>query len=240
MICIVCNKEYTKGYGSDTCSRSCCTRKWNAIRVKNGTCNLLKRNGGSELARKHNKDMAIKGIHPFQNMDEESLKKKAEGISKARIAEKELGTHIWQRINIRINNEYSIQLSKNKETTMMFFYIASTGNSEYFKLGVSKDSYHRSSYYLYPLYHLHTICKGDAITIITLERDLKRSFITQEMYDSNKSTEMFKLDDYERIVEFIDSRIKSSETRSQGRTSKWMEAVDTDYSMIRKDIVRPI
>jgi tRNA nucleotidyltransferase/poly(A) polymerase len=215
IICPECGLEFEpKGYAR-FCSKSCGAKHSNRERVKNGTCNLLKKNGGSESAKSHNKDMIEKGIHPFlkNNFSDESKLLAAEGISKARIRETESGMHPWQDKISRANNEFSRASNKYKGINSLSFYIAKFPDIDtVVKLGVTSIGNYRSNDYRYPLEDLKILFNGPTKLLLELERELRIKFGSKENYELTKSWESYSIDKLDEIRQFILNYSESSTT----------------------------
>ena len=109
-------------------------------------------------------------------MDEETLKRKFEGISRARKQEAKVGTHIWQRPETWINNEYSRSLSviTKRNLNLIHLYIADCDVEECFKIGWTSDITMREmDKRTRDLSNLVIVKSGNPIDIINLEKEYK-------------------------------------------------------------------
>lgn len=211
-ICKNCGKQY-EGYGLTFCSKSCAITYRNNEKVRNGTLNLLSKNGGSELAVRHNQEMVEQGIHPFlnQNKSNEFVEKQSQGISEARKREAEEGTHIWQRPEVRINNEWSKEYSvcERDGIKMMYLYLAECNIPGHFKFGVTRDIDYRTwDTRSWELTNIEELLYGSYDKIIDLERDLKHHFLNEERFKKFNSGEVLPIGLLDEFREFVKSKYK--------------------------------
>jgi len=191
--CNWCKEKEIPNYQT-YCSKSCATSYRNDKAVREGTHNLLSSNGGSKMATENNYKRVADGTHPFFNMSEESRILAGIGISKARLEESRLGTHPWQQSNSWINNEFSRSLSiiKRDNLQTLSLYYSDCSLDGHFKIGWSRDvDYREIDNRTHQLSNVVELRSGDALFIITLEKDLKWKFFDEERSNRIKSTEIF-------------------------------------------------
>ena len=206
IVCKNCGCKSLRVYGGEFCSINCCTTHRNNKMIDEGTHNFTEP-GFHEYVL----DCQIKkGLHPFQsgNMDEDALKRKAIGISKARQLEAESGIHIWQRLDTRINNEWSRSLSvaESRGLTEIYLYISDCEYENRFKIGWTYDTYCRSlDTRTHDLSNLEVIKVGSPEFIINLERDIKVKFKDEKFYKEFHVTEMFDESLRSEILLFVEN-----------------------------------
>ena len=204
-ICKECGKEFDPfKKTSEFCSKSCATKYRNKQKIKDGTHNFY-RLDRSSLA----KSRVENGTHPFlkNNFSEESLKKKAEGISKARKKEAEEHQHAWQNPKNFIENEYSrsLNVSKNRNLEEVIFYIAETNIEGTFKIGwtYNIEIREKDERNCYTVSNLVELFRGTPDDIILIEKLVKLEFFNEEYYKLYHSTEIFPIKLKDDILNFI-------------------------------------
>lgn len=222
--CKECGKEIPERL--TFCSRSCATRYNNKIRVQNGTLNLLSKNGGSELARRHNKEMSESGIHPFlkENFSEEMRvsngKKHSEWVRNNQVNS---NSHPWQLRNSRINNEYSREMSiyKNSNVKTVYLYIAIPKDfPNSIKIGVSRDLSMREVDSRFPISDVKELYRGGFEIICEMERELKFKFSSEDTFQRYGSYEIFDCSETEVYSEVQRLSEKSKEKSLETQTSE--------------------
>lgn len=204
--CKECGKDFIPCHlTSEFCSKSCATAWRNKKKLENGTHNFNNIDR-SKIA----KDRVNNGTHPFLkgNMSEDALKRKAEGISKARKRESENHTHPWQQPKNFINNEYSrsLSVSKKRNLTEAILYIADTDYENTFKIGWTYDlDIRERDSRTYSIHNLTMIIKGNIEDIIELERKVKETFFNEDYFKLYNSTEIFPISIKQEILDFINS-----------------------------------
>lgn len=203
--------------GKKFCSKSCAVKYNNRLRVQNGTCNLLKKNGGSELARRHNLEMSKQGIHPFLkgNFSEETRAENGKKHSKWVLENQcKTGEHPWTLRESRINNEYSRELSiyNRRGVTKLYLYVAKVpGFDSALKIGVSSDLSMRLNDGRFPISDIKELKFGDTNDILKMERDLKRHFSSDDTFSKYSSYEILDVSEID-IINFISQSSTTIET----------------------------
>ena len=204
-ICKECGKEFEPcKKTSEFCSKSCATSFRNKQKILDGTHNF------NQIDRsKIAKDRVKKGTHPFLkgNMSEEALKRKAEGISKARKQEAIEHKHAWQNPKNFIENEYSrsLSISRTRELVEVIFYISDTNFPDTFKIGWTYDLEIREkdnrTYKISGL--IEELFRGKPEEIILIEKLVKSKFFKEEYFQLYHSTEIFPISLKNDIIDFI-------------------------------------
>lgn len=203
-ICKNCNKEFQPCHKtSEFCSKNCATSFRNKQKLLEGTHNFLNIDR-SKLAL----DRVRLGTHPFikGNMSEDTLKKKAIGISNARKKEAKEHRHPWQNPKNFIENEYirSLNISKSRGLTEVIMYISDTNFKDTFKIGWTYDLKIRSKdNRTIELYNLSEIFKGIPEDVILIEKLTKQKFFNEDYYVLYKSTEIFPIEIKDEVINFI-------------------------------------
>lgn len=203
IICEHCNCKSARKYAKTFCSKGCYLTKRNLSKIVDGSHNF-----GHEYSKRSTAIQISKGLHPFQkgNMDEETLKRKFEGISRARKQEAKVGTHIWQRPETWINNEYSRSLSviTKRNLNLIHLYIADCDVEECFKIGWTSDITMREmDKRTRDLSNLVIVKSGNPIDIINLEKIIKLKFLNVDFSYKHKSTEIFPNSMRDAVVKYI-------------------------------------
>lgn len=202
--CQECKYDSYRKYAGIFCSKTCCISNRNKSRMASGT-HEFQIPGFIDNARAI---QLSKGLHPFQsgNMNSESLKLKAEGISKARIREKHTGTHIWQRPFVWINNEFSRSLTvvSRDKLSILYLYISDCELQDHFKIGWTRDSRIRSiDTRTHLLNNVMELRSGIPLMILELEKDIKLKFYNEQFSIKNKTTEIFPNSIKSEVLDFI-------------------------------------
>lgn len=189
--CKTCNCNSIRVYANDFCSKGCYLSFRNQESIKDGSHNF-----GSDFSRKSAQLQVLQGKHPFQkgNMDEETLNRKYKGISKARKEEASKGTHLWQRPEVWINNEFSrsLNVANKRGLTEASLYISDCELDDHFKIGWTTDiNMREADSRTWKLKNLKVIKIGTPEEIITLEKEVKLRFFNREFSVKHKSTEIF-------------------------------------------------
>lgn len=205
-ICKQCGKEFKPCHKtSEFCSKSCATKYRNDQKMKDGTHNFYNLDR-SKIAL----DKVKNGTHPFLagNMSEDALKRKAEGISKARKREAENHTHPWQNPKNFIENEYSrsINTGEARGLDIISMYVSDTEYPNTFKIGWTYDiSIREKDNRTYSIHNLQLIKTGNYRDIIFLEKQVKLKYFKEEYYKKYKSTEIFPIELKDEILDFINN-----------------------------------
>jgi hypothetical protein len=222
-ICKNCGKEFTPcKKTSEFCSKSCATSYRNKQKIRDGTHNFNKIDR-SKIA----KDRVENGTHPFLkgNMKEDALKRKAEGISKARKLEAKEHKHPWQNPKNFIENEYSrsINTSKSRNLKEIIFYLSKTEYNDTFKIGWTYDTEIREKdNRTYQITGITELFRGCPDEVILIEKLTKQKFFNKDYYELYHSTEIFPNSLKNEILEFINLQRLSWE---QEYTSSEVEMV---------------
>lgn len=202
--CKNCGKEFIPCHKtSEFCSKSCATTWRNKEKIKDGTHNFYSMDKGKAA-----RNMIKNGKHPFQkgNMSEEALKRKAEGIKKARLKESKEHRHPWQNPINFINNEYSLSLNKSakRNLTTVFLYIAECEFDDAIKIGWTYDlNIRERDPRCHNLKNLVQIKSGTPEYILKIEKDIKQKFFNEEYFNKYHSTEIFPKTLKQEILDFI-------------------------------------
>lgn len=186
--CLECGKEIADN--RKFCSKSCGTKYHNRERVRLGTCNLLRKNGGSELARKHNKEMCDRGVHPFQkeNFSEETRLENGEKHSNwVRNVQVKEGRHPWMLRVSRINNEFKREVSiyNRRQVDTLSLYISEVPEFQgSVKIGVSSDLVMRERDSRFPIKNPVEIYKGSTLKVLELEKAVKLEFSSEATFQN--------------------------------------------------------
>jgi len=151
-----------------------------------------------------------KGTHPFlpDNMTEESLEKKRQGIKSARLRESSKGIHPWQNPWNWIDNEYSRSISvvKKRGLSEIELYVSDCEFDGYFKIGWTYNTEMR--YWDSRTHEVKNATKlrsGSPTEILGIERLVKKTYYDEENSKFTNSTEIFPNSKKEIILEFINS-----------------------------------
>jgi len=203
-ICKTCGKEFEPcKKTSEFCSKSCATSYRNKQKLLDGTHNFNTIDR-SKIA----KDRVNNGTHPFLkgNMSEDALKRKAEGISKARKLEALEHRHLWQNPKNFIENEYSrsLSVSNSRGLTNVIFYISDTDYPDTFKIGWTYDTEIREKdSRTYKISGIKELFRGIPEEIIMIEKLVKIKFFNENYYSTYHSTEIFPNTLKNEIINFI-------------------------------------
>lgn len=205
-LCKQCGKEFLPCHKTSVfCSKSCATSFRNLSKMKDGSHNFYNLDRSS-LAR----SKVLNGTHPFLsgNMSEDALKRKAEGIKKARILEAQEHRHAWQDPKNFINNEYSRSLSSidNRKVSELVLYIGETEFENTFKIGWTYDlKIREKDSRTTTISNLKEIMRGNPKFIVDVEKMVKEKFFSRSYYDSYKSTEIFPNSIKDKVLDYINS-----------------------------------